>query len=310
MVPLLVGDVGGTGTRLAVVGPDGLLSPVTEYRNDDFVAFADLLERHCAALRTAAGELPPRCVLAVAGPVRENAVQMTNRGWRLDGAGLAERCGLEQVQIVNDFAALAWATLHFTAADLEWLGAARPDGGASKVVLGPGTGLGVAALVPAGAGWTAVTGEGGHVTLAASTDEEARVIAHLREHYGHCSAERLLSGPGLSDLAHALGYGRHAPEVVGQWIAGETPSGRHTARVFAELLATVASDLALTFDARGGVYLGGGILPRLGAAFPVAAFTARFASKGRYSAFLAALPVARIVRPYPAFAGLPHLPPH
>jgi glucokinase len=308
MAPLLVGDVGGTGTRLALAGPEGLLSPVTEYRNDDFTAFAALLDTYCAGLRHAAAGLPSRCVLAVAGPVRDNAVRMTNRGWHLDGAELAGHCGLAEVQIVNDFAALAWATLRFGAADLEWLSAARPAAGASKVVLGPGTGLGVAALVPAGAGWTAVTGEGGHVTLAAHTDEETAVIAQLREHYGHCSAERILSGPGLADLAHALGYGHHAPEAIGQWITAGDARGRHTATVFAELLATVASDLALTFDARGGVYLGGGILPRLAAAFPVAAFKRRFASKGRYAAFLAELPVARIVRPYPVFAGLPHLP--
>jgi len=305
---LLVGDVGGTGTRLAVAGQDGTLSAVTEYRNDDFGSFADLLAGYCSELRATAVALPQRCVLAVAGPVRDNAVQMTNRGWHLDAAELAARCSLAKVQIVNDFAALAWATLYFDATDLDWLSAPRADANAAKVVLGPGTGLGVAALVPDGDNWTAVVGEGGHVTLPATTDEEAQVIAALRERYGHCSAERLLSGPGLTNLACALGYGEHPPEVVGQWIADDNARGRHTVTVFAELLATVASDLALTFDARGGVYLGGGILPRLGRAFPTAAFQTRFACKGRYSSLLAELPVARIVRPFPAFAGLPHLP--
>lgn len=300
MSTVLLGDVGGTRARFALARGRGAPGPVREYANDDFSSFEQLLSAHCGTLDAE----PQRCLLAVAGPVRDGEVHMTNRGWRLAESALAAACGFAQVHIVNDFEALAWATLDFASGDVDWQGKAELEPAAARVVVGPGTGLGVAALLPAGDGWTVAAGEGGHVTLAASTAEEAGVIAGLRDRYGHCSAERLLSGPGLVELAAALGYGDQSPAAVGAWIAAGDSRGAHIARVFAELLGTVAGDLALTFAARGGVYLAGGILPRLGQGFPMAAFRQRFVAKGRCAGYLRAVPVGTVVRPHPAFVGL------
>ena len=188
-------------------------------------------------------------------------------------------------------------------------GAANPDGfRAPKVVLGPGTGFGAAALLPEpGGGWRAVCGEGGHMTLAAANEAEAVLLAGLREEFGHVSVERVVSGPGLALLYRVLSGNREpAPEpkeVTARAAAGE-PLAVAAIGHFARFLATAASDLALVFAAKGGVYLSGGILPRLGPCFDRAAYLDRFADKGRFRAFLRSIPSAVVTRPAPALAGL------
>ncbi len=180
-------------------------------------------------------------------------------------------------------------------------------------VVGPGTGLGVAGLLPKGAGWRAVPGEGGHATLGARTDLESEVLAVLRRRYDHVSAERVLSGQGLCDLHQALCTVRGQPttELAADAVttqAVDDPLCADTVGLFTDFLATVASDVALVFDADGGVFIGGGIVPRLGALFDAERFRARFIDKGRFSGHCDAMPTHLITHPYPGLVGLAHAP--
>ena len=179
-----------------------------------------------------------------------------------------------------------------------------------QVVIGPGSGLGVASLVPTADSWTAVASEGGHVTLPATTNNEAAAIELIREQTGHCSAERVLSGPGLARLYVALAElaGRNgasvtAADVTNLATQGE-PLARETLDMFFALLGTVAADLALTLGARGGVYIAGGIVTRFIDTFEESGFRARFEAKGRYHQYMQAVPTFLITEPLPALRGL------
>ena len=247
--------------------------------------------------------------VAVAGPVSEGRAAMTNRDWTIDAAAIAEALGTERACLLNDFEAQALSLPSLGAQDLSPVGDAfRPDARAPKVVLGPGTGFGAAALLPEpGGGWRAVCGEGGHMTLAAANETEAVLLAGIREEFGHVSVERVVSGAGLALLYRTLSGNREPapepPEVTARAAAGE-PLAVAAIGHFSRFLATAASDLALVFAAKGGVYLSGGILPRLGPCFDRAAYLDRFADKGRFRAFLRSIPSAVVTRPAPALAGL------
>ena len=185
------------------------------------------------------------------------------------------------------------------------VGGGQAVDGAPKVVVGPGTGLGTAGLVRIAGRWHAITGEGGHVTMAPSNEREARIIALGRERFGHCSAERLISGAGLAFIYSALNGGPDlAPEEVGARIAAGEAAALEALDVFFQLLGTVASNLALTFAAFGGVYIGGGITPRYLEQFQASGFRQRFEDKGRYRPFLADIPTWVITADQPALRGL------
>jgi glucokinase len=179
--------------------------------------------------------------------------------------------------------------------------------------LGPGSGTGVAAILPAADNWAVMTGEGGHVSLPAATSEEQDVIAALRQRFGHCSAERVLSGQGLVNLYVALaelagrGQPTVTPEDVTRLANQREPLARKTVQMFFAMLGTVAGDLALTTGARGGVYIAGGIVPRMVDALEKSEFRARFENKGRYREYMAGIPTYVITAPLPAFRGLRHL---
>lgn len=261
-----------------------------------------------------ASDLPTRAALAVAAPIGGDEVQMINIGWRFSQSELKQELNLKRLQVVNDFAAIAWALPQLTPADVEQVGGSESAARMTLAALGPGSGLGVSALVPTSDGWAVMTGEGGHVTMAAATREEQDVIAILRERFdGHCSAERVLSGPGLVNLYVALAElaGRGTPTVSPEDVThlakqGE-PLARKTLNMFFAMLGTVAADLAVTTGARGGVYIAGGIVPRVVDALRKSEFRARFEAKGRYRAYLAAIPTHVITTPLPAFRGLKHL---
>jgi glucokinase len=177
-------------------------------------------------------------------------------------------------------------------------------------VLGPGSGLGVSALVPSIAGWAAVTGEGGHSTMPAVNDRESAVIDHLRQRLDHVSAERVLSGPGLVNLYNTLAEidsipskGYTAPQITDFGMRGADPVCVEATAMFCAMLGTIAGNLALTLGARGGVFIAGGIVPRLGRYFVDSPFRARFEAKGRFEAYLAAIPSFVITHPLAAFLG-------
>jgi glucokinase len=300
MSNLLVADIGGTGSRLALMAAAGPVGTPVTYINSEFDSFEAILSDFLQQLP----QQPTCAALSVAGPVADNRVRMTNLGWTLDSSVLAARFGFAAVHIINDFAALAWATLELGAADLQQIGGGNAVAAGNRGILGPGTGLGVSGLVHTGNDWAVVAGEGGHVTLAATTAEEAQLIAHVTREYGHCSAERLVSGPGLVTIYEVNGGQRCAPETITRLAKEGDALALQTIELFSQLLGTVAADLALTLGARGGIYLGGGILPDIANLFAAGGFRERFEAKGRFANYLADTPTYIICTPHPSFRGL------
>lgn len=301
----LLADIGGTRSRCALTGGDGAVSDIRVFDNAEYADPVTLLTGYLDGLPT--DRRPAAGLLAVAAPVRGDAVQMINIDWRFSADSLRRALGLERLSLLNDFEALALGLPGFGPNDLLPIGGGTALAERPKAVLGPGTGLGVASLVPAGHdyGWLAVSGEGGHVTLPAVTPDEDRLIADIRKRYGHCSAERLISGPGLA-LLHATLHGTTAVDAAA--IAALADAGDQQAQttfgIFFELLGTVAANLALTIGAFGGVYIGGGIIPRHAERFVASGFRRRFESKGRYGDYLKSIPTWLIVAEHPTLSGL------
>lgn len=284
---------------------------------------------------------PPRAgAFAVATAVEGDRISFTNSAWSFSRHETQRTLALERLELLNDFEALALALPGLQGGQLRVVGAVAPSttGAGARAVIGPGTGLGVAGLVRSGARsgarsggdsgaqsgahsggdtggdtgarWVAVPGEGGHATLAAGDDFDSAVIAVARRECGHVSAERLLSGIGLPLLHRAVAavLGVAAPAATTEQIVAAARSGSdalavRTLECFCALLGGFAGDVALTFGARGGLYIGGGIVPRLGAVFERSAFRARFEAKGRFEPYLRAIATVVIVDTLAALAG-------
>ena len=306
--PTLIGDIGGTSARFALVEGTGEPDRVRVLSCAAFpgpeAAVAAYLERIAPPV------VPKAAVIAVAAPVDGDRVRMTNHPWAFSVAETRAGLGLESLEVVNDFTAMALSVPRLEAGDRRAIGGGAPRPRAPVAVLGPGTGLGVSGLVPAGdGGWIPLVTEGGHATLAAADARERAVVAALARRYGHVSIERAVSGGGIVNLARAIAEidGGPAPPDDPALIAAAArtdPLAGQALDMFASMLGTAASNLALGLGARGGVYIGGGIVPRLGPAFPDGRFRARFEDKGRYRGYLSAIPTYVITRPEPALLGL------
>lgn len=300
---VLLADIGGTNSRCALADATGRLGTPRLYRNADFAGPLPLLADFLGSLDPA--QRPTTAALAIAAPIRGDEVRMINIDWHFSIGALGRGLALEPLHVLNDFEALAWALPALGAADLLAIGDGVSDPGAPRLVLGPGTGLGVASLVPTRHGAQVIPGEGGHVTLAASDATEERVIAAARARFGHCSAERLLSGSGLSFLHQALHGGRElTATALGARITAGDAAAHGTLELFFRLLGTVAGNAALTVGAAGGVWIGGGIVPRYAQLFQRSGFRARFEAKGRYRPYMQVIPTWLITAPHPALAGL------
>jgi glucokinase len=305
-VRTLLGDIGGTNARFAVLD-GGLIGPIEHLA----------VSSHSSALDTigdflnGAGGRVDAAVLGVAGPVQDGRCVVINSQWVVDADELKTKFGLKSARIVNDFEAIAWALPRLRAADVVFLagGKAIPDD--PMAVLGPGTGLGMAGVVRHGDSATVIATEGGHTTLPGTTPREDAVIAALRGRFGHASAERALSGPGLENLyavvaaiERAEAPIRSAAEITARALEGSCTTCVAALDMFCALLGTVAGNLALTFRARGGIYITGGIAPRIADYLPKSEFHARFVAKGRFREYLESIPVTIIVNPDAAFLGL------
>ena len=312
--PRLLGDIGGTHARWAwQAAPGEPIASFATYACADFASVQAVIEQF---LRDRKLPRPARLAFGIATPVTGDRVRMTNHAWSFSIAELQQALGVERCVVLNDFAAIAAALPVLGAGDLRRVGGGAAVAGAPMVVIGAGTGLGVAALVRAGpadadAGAPRVVeGEGGHVTLAATSAREADVLAVLRERFGHVSAERAVSGPGLQNLYRALcfldGLAVHelAPtDVSERGLAGTDPACAEALQLFAGFLGNVAGNLALSLGARGGVYVAGGIVPRLGAAFDALPFRERFEAKGRFRGYLERIPTLVVTAPSPGLIG-------
>ena len=303
--PRLLGDFGGTHARLAWQS-DAQAAPsrVATLRCDAF----DSLHRAISAyLAEQGGEPPVAAALGIANPISGDRVQMTNHHWSFSISELQQSLGLQRLLVLNDFTALAMSLPALSAADLRPVGGGQAVPGAAVAVLGPGTGLGVSGLI----GQRPITGEGGHVSLAAADETETRLLAWLLQRFGHASAERALSGPGLVNLYQAVcalgGQPAEAltpPELIARALAGQDTACVKALEHFCNLLGGVAGNLALTLGARGGVYIGGGIVPRVLPVLQASAFRERFEAKGRFRDYLAAIPIWVIDRAVsPALLG-------
>lgn len=305
----LLADIGGTNARFAILA-GGEIGPVAHIAVADH---GDIISAIAAFLAGPGGPAAiDSAVLGVAGKVEHGRCEITNSHWLVDTARLQAQFGLRSVCLLNDFEALAWALPHFAAPDLHILKDAVALPGAPMLVLGPGTGFGAACFMPAGGGGPlAIATEAGHATLPASSRQEDAVVDHLRRQFEHVSVERALSGDGLQNLYSAIAAvegaivpPRNAAAITEAAKAGRCEVSRAALDMFCALLGTVAGDLALTFCARGGVYIAGGIVPRFPGELARSEFHARFAAKGRYRAYLDAIPIAVITRDDSAFVGL------
>jgi len=307
----LVGDIGGTNARFAVLDASGMPVLPATFRVDDFPSLA-------AAIRTfveeqAIGRIGGAAV-AVATPVTGDRVKLTNSHWSFSIAESRDELGLETLQVVNDFTALALSVPHLPREELVAVGGGTAVADRAIAVIGPGTGLGVSGLIPCGARWSALQGEGGHVTVGVVTDRERAVRDRLARRFRHVSAERFLSGPGLVNTVGALREidglepSTLSPaDITRLGTGGEDPHCEEALGIFCRLLGSCAGNLALTLGAEGGVVIGGGIVPRLGDFFARSEFRAAFEAKGRMGDYLARIPTHVIHSPYPALTGAAQL---
>ncbi len=304
----LIADIGATRSRCALVDDKGRVLASEIFRNGDFTGVDGLLRIYLDHRRES--DQPRRAALAVAAPILSDQVQMVNIDWQFSQDELKDHLDLTRLTVVNDFAAIAWGLPDLVAADLEKIGGGAPVPHTPMAVLGPGSGLGVATMVPCADSWAVASGEGGNVTLSASTSEELAVAELIRLEQGHCSAENLVSGPGLANIYRTLAKlkGREetppSPAKITESAAADEPLARETREMFFEVLGTTAGNIALTVGARGGVFIAGGIIPQLLKPFAESRFRERFEAKGRYRGYLEAIPTYVITDPLPAFRGL------
>jgi glucokinase len=309
----LIGDIGGTNARFAIA-EGGAYRALRQVEVEHYASLHDAMADYLKALPE--GEKSGLAgVLAIAGPVQGDQIALTNHAWSFSISELKASLDLVSLAIVNDFAATAHAIPHLTPQQKFAIGPAIPGARGNIGVVGPGTGLGMSSLIPHGDGWTLVAGEGGHATLAASTEEEFAIIRMLRKRWSHVSAERVLSGAGLVNLYEALcAIGGIEPlmlqpsEVTRHAMDRSDDICVRAFAHFCEFLGSIAGDLALTINAFGGIYIAGGILPRFRDALAASSFRQRFESKGRFSKMLSGMPTWLILVDNPGLIGLANMP--
>ena len=303
MTYFLAGDVGGTKTLLALyqatVGGFRLLAE-ERFVSHEYADLSDMISEFIGQRQ----EMPRVAAFGVAGPVLEGRARLTNLGWTIDRAAIQERFQFRRVELMNDLVAIAHAVPALTANELFTINEGCLDPQGTIGVLAPGTGLGEAFLCWDGSRYRAYPSEGGHADFAPATDEEVGLFSFLRQRLAHVSYEQVCSGMGIVNIYQYCveGLGMAAieevaelddptPVIVSHALVGDCPVCVKTLALFLDILAAEAGNMAVKFLATGGVYLGGGLPPRLIDAIPVEGFMARFAGKGRMAALLADIPV-------------------
>lgn len=306
--PRLLGDIGGTNARFAVIlSPGAAITNIRTLPANDYPGIAEAVE---AYLKLESLPAPRNAAMGIANPVTGDAISLTNNSWAFSTEAVRQRLGLDRLRFVNDFTALALSLPYLTGEERRQIGGGTAVEGAAIGVIGPGTGLGVSGLIPQRGRYSALEGEGGHASLSGQNDEELAVIGQIQRMFPHCSAERALSGPGLQTLYRALANVRgitaqdlSSPEISTRAVKGEDALCVDTLNMFCAFLGSEAGNLALTLGALGGVFIGGGIVPQLGKFFDASPFRARFEAKGRFAAYLEKIPTFVITAAYPALTG-------
>lgn len=309
----LVADIGGTNVRFGLVQDGGDIAAIENLVCNDYATLADAARFYLDKT----GGRPETGAFAVASPVSgADQVDMTNHVWSFSVRDTAEKIGLRDLRVINDFAALAWSVPYLAAGDVRQVGGGAVQKGQPVGIIGPGTGLGVAAVVFDAQGRPIpLSSEGGHVTMPADTQREFDIFAYLRQHkYHHVSAERVISGKGLVNLYNAIcgvdGLSlpeKEPSEITDAALAGTCPVCAEALALFCHFLGVVAGNLALTYGAFGGIYIAGGIVPKLGDYFDASRFRASYEAKGRFSDYVAAVPSFVITHRYPGLEGLKYL---
>lgn len=305
--PRLVADIGGTNARFALEVSHQVFEKAEVLPCADYDTIVDAVKEYlkradCAGVQHAA--------VAIANPVVGDWLQMTNHHWSFSIETTRQALNLETLLFINDFTAQALAITQVDAKDLVQVGGFQPVENAPKAVIGPGTGLGVSGLIPSPSGYVPLAGEGGHNSFPPFDDTEVMIWQYAKRKFGHVSSERFLSGSGLVLIYEALAAREGVQkqkltpaQISERALSGHSPLCRLTLDIFSAMLGTVASNLALTLGARGGVYLCGGIIPRFIDYFQSSPFRSRFENKGRFDAYLAAIPVYVVLAKHPGITG-------
>lgn len=303
--PLFVADIGGTHIRLATVTGTAL-TQVEASRCDELgpeAIIASYLERH-----NLSGAI---LCIAIASPVTGgDIVAMTNFNWSFSQTGLAENLGLSGLFVINDFHAMSLCVPSLGPDDTIRIGGEDPDPARARVICGPGTGMGLGHLLPAGEDWIVMSGEGGHGDFAANSELEADIWEVMHRELGHVCIESLLSGPGLEKLYQVLcmleekqPHDYSAADISTHAMSGGDPMCRLALTTFCEMFGSWCGSVAINAGALAGVYIAGGMIPKFLEFFLASPFRHRFDAKGSYSGYTAKIPVFIITHAMPGLLG-------
>jgi glucokinase len=306
MKPRLLADIGSQYARFAIEREPGVFEERRALRCSEFGDFN-------SALRAYLNTIEPHirhCAIAISNPVEGDWVSMTNYKWKFSIEATRQAVGFETLVVVNDFTALAMGLPYLHGDEYRRVGGGEARERAVIGLIGSGSGLGVSALIPVEDGWVSLASEGGHSALSPQSAREVYILEYAWRQYPHVSAERLLSGSGIELMYRALAdrgeltvEPLEAPEITRRALAGEDPLCREVLDVFCEMLGTAAANVAVTFGAYGGIFVGGSIVPRLGAYFDRSGFRARFEAKGRFSGYVARIPTFVLTAETPTLTG-------
>lgn len=310
MRPALIGDIGGTNARFALVSP-GSVEPysIENLACADYPGLIEAAKDYLQRVGAVGQEAPTDACLAFACPVHEERVKLTNNHWEFLKEDVRTALGLSQFKTLNDFTAQALGALHVGGEHRHTIKPGTGDPHAAYLVIGPGTGLGVAGVFPGRHAWIPLPTEGGHVTFAPTDDTERALLAELHKYHARVSVERILCGQGLLDLYHAhcategVPSRCTTPSDVTTAASADDATAQRTLLRFLKILGDVSGDAALTLGARGGVYFCGGILPRLRDWLPQSGLAQAFSTKGRLSSYNANTPLWLITHPWTGLLG-------
>jgi len=307
--PILIGDIGGTNARFSILlDAYAEPKPFPNVRTADYPTIDDAIQK--IVLDTSSVQ-PRSAILAIAGPIDGDEIDLTNCDWVVRPKGMIADLGFEDVLVVNDFEAQALAVAALSDEYREALGTSNEPHMASRVVLGPGTGLGVAGLVYARHMWFPVPGEGGHVDVGPRSERDFQIFPHLKRIEGRVSAEEILSGRGVVNIYQAVCAAdgvqpafSDPADITAHGLNGTNSQAVETLSLFATYLGRVAGDMALIFMARGGVYLAGGISQKIIPALKGPEFRAAFEDKAPHTELMGTIPTFVVTHPQAALAGL------
>ena len=304
----LIADIGGTNARFDLIRENSLEPRfIVNLSVDDFESIDLAIQAYLAQVDAVT---PARFCIAIACPTHHDTIKMTNNGWVFSKEALCKQFSLERLDVINDYAAMAFAAAHLTADQCIQVGGGESLDAFPIAVLGAGTGLGVSGLVRSAGRAMPIVCEGGHVDFAPTTEQEIDILRWLMRHYDHVSAERLVSGMGIQNIYQALAdirgetVERLSPASISQRAFEHNDAlARDTLEQFCQIYGSVAGNLALSYGAQGGVFVTGGIVPKMLKFFVESDFRKRFEAKGRFEDYLASIPTFVMTSEQPGLLG-------